>query len=190
MERRSGPAVILFGEISDYILFLLMGAVALLTGGLPAGFIFLNKYGLRMSDDFAAIASTVIVTIMLLGAVETHLSMRAARDEFTAEKGRIEGTNVDRVAVESATGRAGAALIWVAILAIQGVNLSLIVLWSAIDGHGPARWLARWSWVSISWALGWWLLRAVNKLWDEFRHVARLQKDLISHETSESPDSP
>lgn len=52
--------------------------------------------------------------------------------------------------------RSYAAIAFVSIvsLSVLAVALMLVILWSAIDGHGPAKWLAWFSWCSIGFGLG------------------------------------
>ncbi|MEE1812812.1 hypothetical protein [Streptomyces sp. BE133] len=121
-----------------------------------------------MSNDYAAIISSAIVALLIVGFVELHDQKKRAKEQVLAE----EAVNFPRLQALFDRIRAGQQLseddlllasqirkerlamarvfaiqlrmsaAWSVLCVILISALCLIFVWAAIDRHGPARWLA------------------------------------------------
>jgi hypothetical protein len=112
---------------------------------------------LRMTDDFAAIAGTAILALLVTAFVEAHLYMKKAKEALTeyAEVAEEEAGDwphrmmfKGRDVGEYVKGLAGVTRVWGLVTSVLTGDLVLITLWAGVDGHGPARWLAWFSFLS------------------------------------------
>lgn len=83
---------------------------------------------------------------------------------------------ITRGTVQQPRARSYPAIAFVSIVALSvlAVALMLVILWSAIDGHGPAKWLAWFSWCSIGFGLGVLIRRSLLRYLLEAGEVAQL----------------
>ncbi|WP_431959455.1 hypothetical protein [Actinacidiphila sp. bgisy160] len=160
-----------------------------------------------MTDDYAAIVSAVIAAVLVLGFVETHAFLHMGSEH--AKNALAEGLaakadamrNIDAgiapseaqlarlAAMDTRASRArtaasgqlmAAGCVWIGLVLALVAALCLVVLWAAVDGHGPARWLAIYS--SFCAALGVFgvalgaLARALQPLLGAFRNYLRAER--------------
>ncbi|MEU2310177.1 hypothetical protein [Streptomyces misionensis] len=121
-----------------------------------------------MSNDYAAIVSSVIVAILVVGFVELHDLKKRAREQVLADESQnlprlqvvfdrlraghqlTEAELQTAIAVREERRAMGATFVfqwwlstaWTFLCGVLISALGLTLLWAAIDGHGPARWLA------------------------------------------------
>ncbi|WP_418961190.1 hypothetical protein [Streptomyces tritici] len=160
------------GELVYSLLTLLVmaGAIFAIAVGVPLVFAVFDEDRLRMTDDFAAMTSAAIALILPLGFVEMNRLLKRARDRATAEVEALRQELAARQAgaepppepcqrgdrsglAASLVSRRRAVSTWVVTSIVLCTALTLNFLWAAIDGHGPARWLAWAVWCSTSWGL-------------------------------------
>lgn len=125
---------------------------------------------LAMTNDYAAIVAAVIAAVLVIGFVEMHaFTSKGAeyleallREEFPpTEDAEAATTRADAEPPSDAALdryhatidrriKAGlflniAGVVWMVLCPALVVALCLITFWAAVDGHGPARWLATYS---------------------------------------------
>ncbi|MFE3380362.1 hypothetical protein [Streptomyces anulatus] len=134
-----------------------VGVLLLVMVGIPTAFAVFDEDTLRMSDDFSSITASAIGAMLLIQVVETYTAMRQTRESFDVLRSKTEDPSRGPV-TPADLGRArsyvGIAFVSIVSLSVLAISLMLVVLWSAIDGHGPARWLAWFSWCSVGFGLG------------------------------------
>ncbi|MFD8957685.1 hypothetical protein ACFV0W_12200 [Streptomyces anulatus] len=134
-----------------------VGVLLLVMVGIPIAFAVFDEDTLRMSDEFSSITASAIGAMLLIKAVETYTAMRQTRESFYVLRSKAEDPNGGPVTPtdrERARSYAAIAFVSIVSLSVLAVALMLVILWSAIDGHGPAKWLAWFSWCSIGFGLG------------------------------------
>ncbi|MFF9090504.1 hypothetical protein ACF1BE_29750 [Streptomyces sp. NPDC014991] len=149
-----------------------MAGVFALCVGISVAFAVGDDDQLRMSDDFAAMTSAALALLLTLGFLEMERSVKQAQSmadaQLAAARSGIPLPQTDEVlAPETRNGvtlGVTILLIWLAAAVLMGSALVLIFLWAAIDGHGPARWLAWYVLVSICLGLGGLLAATVAKV--------------------------
>ncbi|MFI9781379.1 hypothetical protein ACIHCV_43410 [Streptomyces sp. NPDC051956] len=137
------------------------GGVIALCAGIPAVFALWDEDRLRMSDDFAAMTSAAIALILTLGFLEMERSLKRAHGRAEVElTARMVGvkpqhrTDAREAPYELTLWMSLVAVgTWIAASFLMGAALLLTFLWGAIDGHGPARWLAWYVLGSLSFGL-------------------------------------
>ncbi|MFF3894371.1 hypothetical protein ACFYY3_14470 [Streptomyces sp. NPDC001812] len=151
--------------------WLFTAGVLAVCAGIPVVFAVADEDRLRMSDDFAAMTSAAMALILTLGFLEMDRSLKRAqgRADLEAEARRVGREPSSPVAgvhlSTEASLRLGlvAVFTWIVASILMCAALVLIFLWAAIDGHGPARWLAWYVTASTALGLGGVLLAAVAK---------------------------
>jgi hypothetical protein len=119
---------------------------------------------LRMTDDFAAMSSAAIALILTLGFLEMNSSLKEAQGRADAVlAARTAGVEPQKRAESDLYGNLLVVLAWIAASLLMAVALTLIFLWAAIDGHGPARWLAYYVLYTVSVGLSGVLAAAIAK---------------------------
>ncbi len=133
-----------------------------------------------MSDDYAAVSASIIVAILLLGYVEMHFftgQARALIDERIREQQgeetrRYKWVSAHTMSLEEKIAlRFQATMAWLFTVIVLTGALSLVALWTAIDGHGPARWVAWIAWLSIQWGVAFLLAVAIGRAIQELENV-------------------
>lgn len=111
---------------------------------------------LRMTDDFAAVSGTAVLALLVTAFVEVHLYMKKAKTALSEYSSMIEESEEpvsfilrDRHVGAYVQGLASVTWLWGIVTSILTGNLVLIVLWACVDGHGPARWLAWLTFLSV-----------------------------------------
>ncbi|MFL4910731.1 hypothetical protein ACJ6WF_48485 [Streptomyces sp. MMS24-I2-30] len=129
-------------------------------------------YQLAMTDDYAAVISAAILAVLVIGFVELHGYKKQVTDlvaksfedidnNFKEIKEGMESSSLSpddfdkgiyaaalepaMVAQLKGQARDRVAKWWTRLCVMLVVALLLIFVWAAIDGHGPARWLAWYS---------------------------------------------
>lgn len=133
---------------------------------------------LAMSNDYAAIVTAVLAAVVVIGFVEMQAYRRQVLDEeadrvrgFTTsmdacieavragtelpqwQLARLdhEWTRVDGPRPSNRPQRLWRVSRWWALLCVWLVSaICLVCLWAARDGHGPAEWLAWYSWIAAA----------------------------------------
>ncbi|MFC9916608.1 hypothetical protein [Streptomyces sp. NPDC059862] len=133
----------------------------------PTTFALFDDDRLRMSNDYAAINATISLAILLIGVVDMHFHVSkakalAAAGPLTAiaRRGRRRNRTFQDLIESHMTTLAN----WAIACASLAVSLILMALWAAIEDHGPARWLAWYSLVSVGFSLGVVLMTCMDKL--------------------------
>lgn len=121
---------------------------------------------LRMTDDLAAVNSAANLAVLIIGVVEMHSNASEIKQVTASSEG---SDDADRAEVmRQAKKRLAWMLLWVWACVLLSSALSLNVLWGAIDGHGPAAWLAWYSWIctglGMTLVLAVWLGKAMNEI--------------------------
>ncbi|MDO0936497.1 hypothetical protein QQY66_34120 [Streptomyces sp. DG2A-72] len=125
---------------------------------------------LVMSDDYAALVSGVIAVVLVLGFVEFSSFQKHGFEQGQAMVSELEEAETDALQsmragvgpspeqlarVSEARVRARAqvlprvvgplalSLLWVLLSSVLAITECLVICWAAIDGHGPAPWLAK-----------------------------------------------
>ncbi|MGX5397528.1 hypothetical protein ACWLMY_37665 [Streptomyces anulatus] len=182
---QGGVTFIKAGTITSFFIMLIIPSTA------PIFFAILGGYSLRMSDDYAAITAGAIVALILLAVVEMHVALGKTRDAFIAVSTAQQ--NGDQDAEKEALFRrkdlANRTFIWSISLSMLAVALVLTALWAAISDHGPARWLAWFSWVSICFGVGHLLASAFHLFSDGFMEISKLYGRIESNEASGNIDT-
>ncbi|MFB7032203.1 MULTISPECIES: hypothetical protein [unclassified Streptomyces] len=157
-------------------------------------------YSLTMSFDYAAVVCAVLAAVVVIGFVEMQAYRKQVIDEeaerlrdfFTAMDACIEAIRagdeppkweLDRLSFEEKQmdsrgptdryRRLWRVSRWWALLCVWLVSaICLVCLWAAIDGHGPARWLAWYSWTGAATGIVTLLLGALAR----FRALSRPQR--------------
>ncbi|MFJ5548578.1 hypothetical protein [Streptomyces sp. NPDC093225] len=158
----------------------------------PATFALFDDDRLRMSDDYAAINAGASVAILLIGTVDFHLSLKAAKglisagplDEVVRQEGAKTRTRGDLV-----RRKIKLMGIWLLACVTLAVSIFLMALWAAIENHGPARWLAWYSWLSAGVGLATVLIATGDKLVDEAHDVLALVRLRPSAPPSTTPET-
>ncbi|MGA5205539.1 hypothetical protein [Streptomyces variegatus] len=130
--------------------------------GIPVTFAVGDEDRLRMSDDFAAMISAALVLLLTLGFLEMDRSVKRAQGmadaQLAAAESGIPLPGTEKVLSpetrNGATLGVTALLLWLFGSLLMGSALVLTFLWAAIDGRGPARWLAWYALVSTCLGLG------------------------------------
>ncbi|MFI1718287.1 hypothetical protein [Streptomyces litmocidini] len=124
---------------------------------------------LRMTDDFAAITSAAIALILTLGFVEMGRSLKDAQTLANERLAAVaDGASSGRRIEPILRSKLFVVLAWTVVSLLMATALMLTFLWAAIDGHGPARWLAWYILIVIGLGLGGVLLAAVTKSLTDF----------------------
>ncbi|MGA5526224.1 hypothetical protein [Streptomyces pseudogriseolus] len=168
-----------------------LGIFWILTALGPLWLLWLSGRRLAMSDDYAAISSAALVALLLLLFIELHLIMKEGADGLTSlRQGRHERWS--KALAEGELSRSEVQMMWdelqssetklvtrarftlVGLLTavLLSGTLVLVCLWAAVDGHGPARWLAWLSWLCICWAFALVLTIGVVKASREYVRAA------------------
>ncbi|MGW6291033.1 hypothetical protein [Streptomyces sp. NPDC055107] len=182
---QGGIAFIKTGTFTSFLIMLLIPSAA------PILFAILGGYSLRMSDDYAAITAGAIVALILLAVVEMHVALGKTRDAFiAANRAKQNGDqNAEKEALFRRKDLANRTFIWSISLSMLAITLVLIMLWAAISDHGPARWLAWLSWVSICFGVGHLLASAFHLFSDGFIEISKLHGRIESNQASGNIDT-
>ncbi|MEV6161515.1 hypothetical protein AB0L71_06255 [Streptomyces sp. NPDC052052] len=133
-----------------------------------------------MTDDFAAIASGMLAGLLLLCVIEFYAVVKKGVQRVELAKTQAtklrDGPKEPGPWVgieESGLGHAIRNLMWTvaagaALCALMAGDLVLVALWAAVDGHGPARWLAWGTVAAISAGLGGILTYIFFKMYGSF----------------------
>ncbi|MEU9578837.1 hypothetical protein [Streptomyces chilikensis] len=114
---------------------------------LPVIFLIFDEDRLRMSDDYAAMTSAAIALILTLGFLEVALF-----GKHTSSGVDDSGKTSEELATRLRKRTIG-LILWLGTSTALVAALLLVFLWAAIDGHGPARWLAWYVWECIAWGV-------------------------------------
>ncbi|MEV5733391.1 hypothetical protein [Streptomyces sp. NPDC052292] len=127
---------------------------------------------LRMTDDFASMTSAAIALILTLGFLEMDRSLKRAQGKADAQLA-AETTGVEPQEQVERPIRGGMLIVlsWIVASLLMAAALVLTFLWAAIDGHGPARWLANYVMFSMALGLGAVLSAAIVKSVNDSRGV-------------------
>jgi hypothetical protein len=151
---------------------LLVVVVFVMCIGIPVTFAVGDEDRLRMTADFAAMISAALVLLLTLGFLEMDRSVKRAQGmadaQLAAAESGIPLPGTEKVLSpetrNGATLGVTALLLWLFGSLLMGSALVLIFLWAAIDGHGPARWLAWYASASTCLGLGGLLAATVAKV--------------------------
>ncbi|MEU2969024.1 hypothetical protein ABZ687_29105 [Streptomyces ardesiacus] len=136
-----------------------------------------------MTDDYAAVCSAVHLTLLLVVSVELHLLMSGLVAKIKAEYNdraaneELASTGYENLA-RSATRHVALGALGVLTAAIQCGSLILICLWAAIDGHGPARWVAWTTMLAAGWASVFVVAFAIGKVLYEYNRARDAMTDV------------
>lgn len=135
--------------------------------GIPAGFALIDDDRLRMSDDYAAVIGGVSIAVLLIAAFDMHYSLDRAK-ELAARGGQRP-----KKREEAIRHHVNQLTTWLTACSLLVVSLGLVILWAAIENHGPARWLAWFSLTSVCLGLHvvltsalWRIQRGIRELFD------------------------
>lgn len=173
---------------------LVLGVVLLFWGAAIGGLTWLGFFNwrrLRMTDDFAAIASATLGALLLLCCVEFYLLVKKGVGRMETWKAAAEVRYPD-LETHGPMAEAGSPvlfegiknLMWMvsggaALCALMGSDLVLVGVWAAVDEHGPARWLA-WGTcaviiVGIGGVLSYILLKMYLSFWTIAGRIAEIE---------------
>ncbi|MEQ6028066.1 hypothetical protein SOM70_36545 [Streptomyces salinarius] len=157
---------------------------------IPATFALFDDDELRMSDDYAALVSAISLAVLLIAVVDIHFSVSKARalaasgQPLTAvAKRRRRG---DRTYGDLIRDHMETLSVWLTTCAFLITSLALLTLWAAIEDHGPARWLAWYSFLAASYGLSVVVMAGVRKVIPEVQEVL----DLVRAMPSDTPANP
>lgn len=155
--------------------------------------LFFSGRRLRMTDDYAAISSATLLALLLVAFVEIHLYMKRAASVLAEKRRMIEDLVQGPADLDPPRDVSGAlelfrghwseaqwhvrtlnqaTVLWLVTSTVLCSALILTCLWAAVDGHGPARWLAWTIWLSICWGFAVILLGAVVKALKDYREAS------------------
>ncbi|MFB7421451.1 hypothetical protein ACFC1L_43605 [Streptomyces sp. NPDC056210] len=145
---------------------------------------FFNWRRLRMTDDFAAISSATLGALLLLCFVEFYMLAKKGVERMEKWKTAVEAYIADPDASGSAAASGSSVLfdgmktlMWLvtggaALCALMGSDLVVVGVWAALDGHGPARWLAWGTCAVVIVGIGGVLSYILLKMYLSFRTIA------------------
>lgn len=141
---------------------------------------FFSGRQLRMTDDYAAISSAALFGLLVLLLVEQHLQLKKALELL--EKQRESGKDVAHIDQRLLDRSRSTVMFYLTVVIMSGA-LVLTCLWASVDHHGPARWLAWLTWMSICWGFTLVATGAYAKATDDYQRVIQAQERLADRET-------
>ncbi|MDH6553993.1 hypothetical protein [Streptomyces sp. SAI-041] len=196
LRKEHGPVLNLLKCVLRTRWWITAGVCALTTG-ISLVFAVFDEDRLRMSDDYAAMTSAALALLLTLGFLEMERSVRKAQGMADAQLAAVEsGVPLPEtqtvLAPETRAGvRLGVAvlLVWLTGTVLMVSALVLIFLWAAIEGHGPARWLAWYVLISTCLGLGGLLAATVTKTTADLETLKRTYLSSLSRHVTrgESP---
>ncbi|NEW74986.1 hypothetical protein [Streptomyces rhizosphaericus] len=129
-----------------------------------------------MSDDYAAMSSAAIVAILVVGFVEMHTAVQDLRALIdSAHRAGLMNFELSSTAARLMNDQfrplRRANTLWMVLCAAMTLALILTFLWAAIDGHGPARWLAAYIFLTTAASLLFVLGGALRKVSDGYSNI-------------------
>ncbi|MEV5264809.1 hypothetical protein [Streptomyces werraensis] len=144
---RSAAAGRLAWRQMEWPLLLLALSAMWFAAGVPLTFYVWDDDSLRMTDDYAAIIGGLTVGAFVVSFFEVHFVTQGVQLSVD-RKGASLRWRVSEMRFFNCL-LAVYLCVWLA----QLTSLSLVALWASIENHGPATWLAWYSWITAGYSL-------------------------------------